>query len=160
MTWMRIIGIHMWRCARLAGRSDGHWSYWRTVSPSGVSPTKPPAGPRSSSPVSSLCESKSIYWPLCPQKLSVWGISRPAVIVFGHTGSLSHWILKQDMLFNISHSLCLCAPHPKTCSSLFVNPIFNPLNNRCCLASVSSIVSVMSSSKRFDFPFWSMAIPD
>lgn len=46
-------GICAPRFARLTGRSVERWSCWRTASPSGASPTKHPAGPKSSSPVSS-----------------------------------------------------------------------------------------------------------
>uniref|UniRef100_A0A0E9XS18 Uncharacterized protein n=1 Tax=Anguilla anguilla TaxID=7936 RepID=A0A0E9XS18_ANGAN len=47
-----------------------------------------------------------------------------------------------------------------TCLALFVNPLFSPPNNTCCLSSISSTIAVLSSSKKFAYLFWSMVIPD
>ena len=44
--------------------------------------------------------------------------------------------------------------------ALFVNPLFTPPNNTCCLASISSAAAIISPSRKFDFLFWCMAIPD
>ena len=41
---------------------------------------------------------------------------------------------------------------------VFVNPIFSPQNNTCCLASVSSTIAISSSSKKFAFLFCKVLI--
>lgn len=61
-----VIICYIWRCAHLTGRSGERWSFWMMVSQSGVSPTKHPAEPKSSSPVSMFCVFFkyviSLYW--------------------------------------------------------------------------------------------------
>lgn len=42
----------------------------------------------------------------------------------------------------------------------FVYSLFSPLIYTCCLASVSSVLAVIQSSKKFDFLFWSTVVPD
>lgn len=52
---------------------------------------------------------------------------------------------------------CAVAKH---CMFDFVYPLFSPLINTCCLASFSSVVTVIQSSKKVNFLFRSMVVPD
>lgn len=56
----------------------------------------------------------------------------------------------RSFLFNLSDNLNL--PHLILCClDLFVSPLSNPLNTMCCLAPISSTITVISSSKELDF---------